>query len=123
MATSKSKKTRRLRDMVIGEVGYTAPWSLKIMSDDSCCIDEDFPVYNEPFGSIRLKVVREEAGYVAHTSICNYHWEKSEINPQPDDAKAISDAKIALQAKLAKAINEEDFELAAKIYTEIQNHS
>ena len=59
---------RLVKDMRIGEVGYTVPWALNRYQSGALGIEKDYPVFPEPGGTATLKIKRNKDG-VAITAL------------------------------------------------------
>jgi hypothetical protein len=52
-----------IKDLQVGESGYTLPWGMWIDLEDHCWLNPDYPVTGEVKGTSRMWVERKENGY------------------------------------------------------------
>jgi len=57
--SSRFQFTRKICDLLPGEIGYAVPWAF---NPDTCDLDENFHINNEPFGTAQLAVKRSNDG-------------------------------------------------------------
>lgn len=131
-----SKIQRRLIDLRVGESCYTVPWALWVRTDGACFLNENYTAYFHPEGTVKMKVVREEEGYVVYIYDIDYKWTKSAEHGfnSPDEVCygkvidfGVSDYKTLsldqLKERLEVAEKKEDYKLAAQIRDIIKEKS
>ena len=52
-----------LRDMQIGDTGYTVPWAMSVDRDRKCWLRASYTIDTQPGGTVQMRVTRREDGY------------------------------------------------------------
>lgn len=120
------KRKNSIRQMKVGEVGYTVPWAIKIDEDDECFIDGRFST-SEKGGTCCLKIKMTKDGVIAYINELpdeykNYEYQEFDKTHFLDvvgfDDKNISintNSPDELRAQLKQALDDEDYRKAASL--------
>ncbi len=70
----------QLKNMKVGESGYTVPWAMWVDLDGNCWLNENYTIQGTPGGTVQLKITRVTEGYIAHINDMkdNERWQKVE---------------------------------------------
>ena len=52
-----------IKDMIIGESGYTVPWAMYAERDGTLWLNGDYMFEKEPGGTVEMKIERVNGGY------------------------------------------------------------
>lgn len=70
-----SKLYRTIKQMRVGETGYTIPFALRFYSDNRQMLWANTPVYSTPTGTSTLAVTRVEEGFIVDITNVENTWE------------------------------------------------
>lgn len=125
---------KKVGNLKVGEFGYTVPWMLNVDDDDNCFIEKDVTLDDNKAGTCQLKISRNNNGYIAHINDLDDHYknklrdyvDKLDDDVNMDDYIEISgfddkEVELSLEDQLRDAIENEDFETAAKIRNRMNN--
>jgi hypothetical protein len=51
-----------IKNMILGQVGYAAPWAVTVYEDGTAVINGEYKVYPKPGGTVQLRVGRTQEG-------------------------------------------------------------
>lgn len=54
-----------ISDMKAGETGFTVPWAMVADSDRLLWLLPDYPVFDQPGGTVEMRIIRGEDGFKA----------------------------------------------------------
>lgn len=118
-----------IKDMKIGQVGYTTPWAMKVDLEGNCFLLKDYSVYPEKGGTVCLRLKRVNKGYIAYIGELEDedgydredvdHNELVEVIGFNDDIEDVEISLDDLRKQLEDAVRDEDYEKASKLKKEI----
>lgn len=67
-----------LRDMQVGDTGFTVPWAMSVDRDRKCWLRASYPIDPQPGGTVQMRVTRTQDGYHAWL-VDDYAYDPDEL--------------------------------------------
>ena len=96
MALTKRLQTvnsvRSIKDMEVGETGYTVPWALAFDFQEKPYLNVGMSVYKKPSGTVKLPITCTGAGkkdYEISINSVDYQWDRKGKITETDNTVAL----------------------------------
>lgn len=74
--SSANRPEREIRQMLIGESGWTVPWGMYADEEGRLWLNDTYTVSDTPGGTVNMLVTRTDSGYVVDFRKSDHRWTK-----------------------------------------------